>query len=156
MDESGTDANDPREKWCAERRQQVLDYLDAAQLVRGDLADIPAWLIYPYVSLWAVESHRTPGYIGWWVICGDCPTDYVTATPDQSARSGLRAIAAQWQSAVAYLERGEQHPDFTMGDAGDARTLSPLLEARAAALIKLADDDELWEPASQPDAQFGP
>ncbi len=153
MDEPGTDANSPRAQWCEERRKQVLDYLDAAQLVRGDLADIPAWVVYPYVSLWAVESHRAPGYIGWWVICGDCPTDYVTAAADQSARSGLRAIAAQWQAAVGFLARGEQHPEFTMGGREDARTLAPLLEARAAALIKLADDEELWAATSQWDAE---
>ena len=155
MDEPGIDANDPREKWCTERRQQVLDYLDAAQLVRGDLADIPAWLVYPYVSLWAVESHRTPGYIGWWVICGDCPTDYVTARGDGSPRTAVRDIAAQWQAAVPYLARGEQHPDFALGRSEDARTLAPLLSARAEALLRLADEDDLWPdtpPAAPPPA----
>ncbi len=138
-------------EWCAQRRDQVVDYLDRAQLVRGDLADIPACVIYPYLSLWAVESRRAPGYIGWWVVCGDCPTDYVTASADQSARTALRAIAGQWREAIPYLERGEQHPDFTMGDTAHAPALARLLRARAEALISLAEDDQLWRDPTATD-----
>ena len=155
MDVAATDPDTQQAQWNAERRVQVLESLDRARLIRGDVGDFPAWQIYPYVSVWAVESHRAPGLVGWWVICGDCPTDYVTARGDGSPRTAVRDIAAQWQAAVPYLARGEQHPDFALGRSEDARTLAPLLSARAEALLRLADEDDLWPdtpPAAPPPA----
>lgn len=137
----------PVEEWLAARHRQVSDYLQRAGLTHGAVAELPDWHIYPYLSIWAVESVRAPGYVGWWVICGDCPTDYVTATADQSPRAALSLFAAQWQAAVPYLERGEQHPDFTLGDPAAAHMLAPLMAERAAALATLAADEELWPPA---------
>jgi len=144
MDNLHPDPDSPQGLWLAERRRQVIEYLDRVRLVRGDVGDIPACSVHPYVSLWPVESVRMPGYIGWWVICGDCPTHYITATADQSARTALAVIASQWREAVPYLARGEQHPEFSIGDPALAITLAPLIEERAAALIVLAEDEDLW------------
>jgi hypothetical protein len=63
-----------------------------------------------------VESAKSPGWVGRWVICGDCPTDYVTCSGDRTPRSAIEAITARWREASASLAKGEQHPDFAVGD----------------------------------------
>lgn len=131
-------------QWLAARRRQVIEYLARSGVAHGAVADESDWFIHPYLSIWAVESLRTPGFVGWWVVCGDCPTDYVTATADQSPRAALVALAEQWRAAIPYLERGEQHPEFTLGDPAMARQLAPLLQERAEALSRLAADENLW------------
>ena len=55
-------ANDPtdEEKWCAERRAQVTEYLDREGAKYGRIGEWPAWHLAPYVSIWAIESKRVP------------------------------------------------------------------------------------------------
>src|SRR3569833_2243658 len=107
-----SDETDDEYQWCAERRREALEYLDRQRVEHGQLGESPAWHVYPHLSLWAVESAQSPGRVGWWLICGDCPTDYVTCSGDRTPRSGIDAIAARWREASALLARGEQHPDF--------------------------------------------
>ena len=95
--------------------------------------------------MWAIESGTVRGWVGWWVVCGDCPTDYVTCTGDRTARSAIEMIAARWREATALLKNGKQHPQFTVGTPEAARELAPLLEARAELLEQFALDDSIWE-----------
>jgi len=122
------------EMWCDARRAQVVEYLSLQDLTYGAVGDVPAWRVFPYVSLWAVESGAYPGQVGWWVICGDCPTDYVTCEGERTPRSAVRAFAARWLEAADFLEKGEQHPDFQVGEPEEARSLAPMLRARAKVL----------------------
>jgi hypothetical protein len=63
-------------RWCDERRIIVADYLDSQRVDHGRIGDEPAWCVAPFASIWAIESVERPEWIGWWVICGDFPTDY--------------------------------------------------------------------------------
>ena len=130
--------------WCAERRVQVAEYLSRTGVVRGRIAEVPAWFIFPHVSLWAIESVRTPGYIGWWVICGDCPTDYVACSGDRTPRSAIREISQRWADAGAKMKRGEAPDGFAAGDSASTQELRPLLATRAAILNAWANDPSLW------------
>ncbi|HEY0799258.1 MAG TPA: DUF4826 family protein, partial [Steroidobacteraceae bacterium] len=86
----------------------------------------------------------TPGHIGWWVICGDCPTDYVSCSGDRTPRSAVREISQRWADAGATLKRGEAPKGFAAGDSEDAQKHQPLLAARAAMLTEWVNDPSMW------------
>jgi hypothetical protein len=136
------------EAWCAARRSQVSEYL-AAEAARhgtkfGRVGDWPAWHVAPYVSVWAVESVRAPGWVGWWVICGDLPTDYVGRRGLDHPRDALRAIATRWLDYVPCLRAGHKHPDVAIGSGTPEPELADLLERRARLLLDWAGDDSVW------------
>jgi hypothetical protein len=76
------DYDDPEveERWCEQQRVAVNEYLQSQGVKHGRVGDWPAWHVAPYVSIWAIESVNRPEWIGWWVICGDLPTDYISAS----------------------------------------------------------------------------
>src|SRR5712672_2584609 len=99
IDAEAPDSDAEEGRWCAARRLHVLDYLQSALVAHGRVGEDPAWYLCPYVSLWAVESMKAPGWVGWWVIAGDCPTDIVTCDGDRTPRSALRDFASRWREA---------------------------------------------------------
>ena len=103
------------ERWCEERRAQVAEYLRCEGLRHGRIGEWPAWYLTPHVSIWAIESVVAPGSVGWWAICGDGPTDYMTAGGVRHPREALRAFAARWAEIASYMARGEPHPTIHMG-----------------------------------------
>ncbi len=88
-----TDYDDPaiEEQWCQERRAQVEAYLQHQRVEHGRVGEWPAWHVAPHVSLWAIESKVRPDWVGWWAICGDLPTDYVSAANIKHPREAVRA-----------------------------------------------------------------
>lgn len=133
------------EQWCEERRAEVADYLARTGIRHGQIGEWPAWHLPPYVSLWAIESGENPGWVGWWVICGDLPTDYVSAQTIKHPRDAMRALANRWAPAAERMARGEAPEDFSLGQPEDWPTLAPLLASRAALLQDFAADDAMWE-----------
>src|SRR5215472_2944357 len=132
----------PEEAWCAARRLEVSKYL-ATEAARhgttfGQVGDWPAWHVEPYVSVWAVESVRSPGWVGWWVICGDFPTDYVSRSGLDHPRAAVRAIATRWLEYAPYLRAGQPHPNVKMGSGAPDPELAHLLESRAKLLLDWA------------------
>ena len=109
----------------------------------GRVGDWPAWHVEPYSSVWAVESVRSPGCVGWWVICGDLPTDYVSGGGLNNPRTAVREIAARWLDYAPDLRAGRPNPNIAIG-SGTASGLADLLEARARLLLCWADDDSIW------------
>jgi hypothetical protein len=144
MDMDAPDSPEDEDRWYKERRQEVIAYLDNAKLTRGAVGDEAAWGLVPHISIWAVESAKSPGWVGWWVVCGDCPTDYVTCDGDRTPRTALRRFASRWREAATLLAQGRQHAEFTVGNPNEARNLAPILAARAEALSAIADDDDAW------------
>ena len=142
-----TDYDDPavEERWCSERRSQVADYLSGQGVNHGRIGEWPAWHVAPYVSIWAIESMRSPGSVGWWVISGDLPTDYVSADTIKHPREAIRAISARWLEVAGTMRRGGEHPEVTIGGPADRGELASLLETRATALAEYCDDDGVWD-----------
>jgi len=142
-----------REKrWCDEQGQRVASYLLSQKLEHGCIGEWPAWHIAPYVSIWAIESLTRPGAIGWWVICGDVPTDYLSAAdiePPQHPSKALRFIAMRWLAAVNAWNQGRAYEGFQIAGNLQNEMLAPLLESRANLLAEWADDDGLWEDARE-------
>lgn len=133
------------ERWCAERRQAVLEYLARQPQKFGEVGDGPAWYVAPYVSIWTVESLLHPGDVGWWVICGDLPTDYALAKDIFTPREAVAAFAKRWRTLSGLMAKGESHPEMRVGNPADAAELARLLKARADTLADWARDDSLWD-----------
>lgn len=132
-------------QWFAERCEEIVKHLKGEGVVHGRIGDEPAWHIAPYVSIWAVESLKSPGEVGWWAISGDLPNDYVSANKAKNPKEAMNAIASLWKEASQYMARGERHPTFVIGSGEDAEELAPLLASRAEILLDWANDPEVWE-----------
>jgi hypothetical protein len=140
------DYDDPEieKKWFAIRRDEVANYLEREGVKHGGIGEEPAWFVAPYVSIWTVESQRCPNSVGWWAISGDLPTDYVSAKNINNPREAVQAIATLWQEASQYMERGEKHPTFSIGNGDNDEELGPMLASRAELLLDWVDDPEAW------------
>lgn len=144
------DYDDPKveEHWCFEQQQIVAGYLRSQEVKHGRIGEWPAWHIAPYASIWAVESLVRPEWIGWWVICGDLPTDYISShdvKSPQHPRKAMRAFAENWLELVKVWQDGGEIENTRIGDPKSHEELSPLLESRAKLLIEWSDNDSLWE-----------
>lgn len=133
------------ERWCNERRNEVAIYLAQEGVAHGQVGEWPAWHMAPLVSVWAIESHSNPGSVGWWVLCGDLPTDYVSAAAIKHPRDALLSFVARWRAAAEHMARGESSPGFTIGPRAEWPTLAPLLLSRAESLEGMATDSGLWD-----------
>ena len=141
------DYDDPavEERWCNERREEVREYLHQKGVAHGQIGEWPAWYLAPCVSVWAIESKSNPGWLGWWVISGDLPTDYVSAQTIKHPRDAIRAIAERWSNAAEQMVRGQPSPGFSIGSPSEWPALAPHLSSRATLLRAWAGDSELWK-----------
>ena len=139
------DYDDPQveERWCAEARRKVVDYLTSQRLDHGEVGEWPAWHVAPLVSVWAVESLVSPGLVGWWAIYGDLPTDYISAAGVRHPREAIAAFAQNWSKYVADRREGRLSEDVVVGDSS-GETFH-LLSLRAGILADLASDDDNWD-----------
>ena len=80
------------------------------------------------------------------MICGDLPTDYISAATIKHPRDAVRGIAERWMEVAAYMKRGEAHPTVTIGPPEMQSELGLLLKKRAVLLLEWTQDDTLWEP----------
>jgi hypothetical protein len=140
------DYDDPNvvERWCSERQAEVATYMQRERVAHGRIGEWPAWHVAPYVSVWAIESKSNPGWVGWWAISGDLPTDYVSAGSIKHPRDAVRALSARWRNAAESMALGKPLADLTVGSPSDWPTLAPLLSSRATLLQQWADDPEVW------------
>jgi len=146
MSTLGYDAPAVEEQWCGERHAQVIEYLQRQGVKHGRIGEWPAWHLAPYVSIWAIESAARPEWVGWWVVSGDLPTDYISADKIKHPREAMRAIAQRWLEVSGYVKRGQKHPSIQVGRAEDQAELTLLLEKRGNLLLKWANDDSFWGP----------
>lgn len=131
--------------WIMNCRKMVQEYLIQEGVNHGRIGEYPAWHVSPYVSIWAIESLKSPGSVGWWVVCGDHPTDYVSAKDIKEPRAVLRAIGEKWVEVSHYMLQGKVHPEITIGTPESWPELGRLLEVRANIFLQWAEDEELWQ-----------
>jgi hypothetical protein len=130
--------------WCDYQRSIVAGYLAQQGVEHGEIGEWPAWHIQPYVAVWAVESIVRPGWVGWWAISGDLPTDYTSCDAERHPRVGLRDIAQRWKEGASLMAQGKTAPDWNIGTRANQTDLSQLLAARADLLLSFVADDTLW------------
>ena len=133
------------EEWVAQQRAQVGDYLRAQGISDPNVGQWPAFEVAPVFAIWAVESKKAPGRIGWWAFSGDCPTDHVSEDGQCHPRAALRRLIDLWRSYVPSMKRGEQPAEVTIGDTSQLRELGELLEKRVELLSEWVADDGMWE-----------
>ena len=132
------------EQWVEARRTEVTAYLQREGVEHGRVGEWPAWHVAPYVSVWAIESKARPDWVGWWVICGDLPTDYISAAKIKHPREAIRSIAGEWREQARLMRSGERPDDIRIGRPEEWASLAPLLDARASLLLEFANDDSVW------------
>ena len=140
------DHDEPRKdsEWISKRRAELLGYLRREGVRHGGLPLKPDWFVAPYLSIWRVLSLKAPGATGWWAICGDVPTDYISSSEARDAREAMRAFSAHWKELARCMLRGEAHREFDLGDPKDWPVLGDLLRRRAKLLNQWSRDDEIW------------
>lgn len=131
-------------QWCSEQRSRVQMYLAREGVKYGHIEEEPSWLVEPYVSIWAVES-KNSGKIGWWVICGDLPTDYISFEDAKEVKQVIKNISERWSEVADCMIKNEPHPTIEIGKPNEWSDLGPLLKKRAKILSEWANDDSLWE-----------
>lgn len=144
------ESNDPfdaaaEEAWVAEQRQTIADYLRSEGVQHGKIGEWPAWHVQPYLAIFAIESFVAPGRMGWWAICGDCPTDYLSFADANHPSEAMRQFGTQWKEQSTLMLRGEAHSKISIGKPDQWPELGHLLQRRAELLLSCADDDSIWE-----------
>ncbi len=132
------------EQWCAERQAEVAGYLKREGVVHGRVGEWPAWHLAPYASVWAIESAARPGWVGWWVICGDLPCDYISSETIKHPRDALREFGRRWGEVAGFMEMGQSHPTIAIGPSQQAAQLAPQLKTRASILANWVTEEALW------------
>ncbi|QWV94297.1 DUF4826 family protein [Geomonas oryzisoli] len=133
------------ERWCTEQRSEVQDYLLGQNVDYGEIGEWPAWHVAPMVAIWAIESKVNPGWVGWWAISGDVPTDYISAEKVKNPREAMRVFAKVWAEVSGGMLRGESHPTIKIGNPENWPELGNLLKRRSDLLAQFAEDDSVWE-----------
>ena len=134
--------------WLSQRRDELMRYLERQGLEHGAIAPEPYWFVAPHVSIWGIGSLKAPGRVGWWAVCGDHPTDYVSSGGLTRPREVLRAIGERWLEVSSYMLQGRPHPTVTIGRPEDWPKLGDLLNRRAKIFLMWANDDAVWSDAS--------
>ncbi|MBE9537064.1 MAG: DUF4826 family protein [Proteobacteria bacterium] len=131
------------DQWCKERRQDVLKYLASQGIEHGQVSESPAWDEIPYTSIWAIESKKSPDWVGWWAICGDHPTDYISSKNFKEPRTAYEAIAKNWLEICQCADEGKEHPSMkiTLGN----KKLIQMLRSRANMFLEWVADDNNWQ-----------
>lgn len=137
--------HDPRvvESWWSGARAEVGAYLLNAGVRHGEVALRPAWCVAPYVSVWAAERVPGSGWVGWWVVYGNLPTDHVSAGGIRDPRSALEVVGERWLQRIEAARGGELPADPRVREALATPQLDRI-ENRARTISEWARDDELW------------
>ena len=93
------------DQWIADQRRDVVHYLAAEGVEHGGVGEDPAFHVHPYLALWAVQSRRSAGAIGWWALSGDVPKDYISSNDGRHPREALRAFARHWRDWSSHMQR---------------------------------------------------
>ena len=134
-------------KWVEKQRDIVARYLTKHGVDDPKVGEWPAFELAPHFAIWAIESKKTAGKIGWWAFSGDIPTDYVAEDGQCHPRHALKLLLAQWAGYLPSMKNGEHPPHMRFGpaSASDLPMLADLLERRMEMLQSFYDDDECWE-----------
>ena len=139
---------DEETAWLKAERQRAMDYLRAERVDHLGVGEDPAFHVWPCLALWAVQSKSNPGWIGWWIVTGDVPSDYISSKDGRHPREALRAFAAHWSEVSAFMLKGEAYPTCRIGTPDQWPQLGHLLRTRAETLQRYADCDEFWEESA--------
>jgi general stress protein 26 len=128
------------EDWLDEQQDVAYQYMKNTGTNFRSIEHTPSFFLSPYVAVWAVESGKSPNAVGWWVITGDLPTDYISSSGIGGAREAMSEFAKRWQNSVNIYRSGKNEPSITLNSE-----TADLLEKRAHILMEWASDGSMWE-----------
>jgi hypothetical protein len=131
--------------WNSSKRAAVISYLENQGISSPHVGAWPAFEMAPYLGIWCVESKKQQGKIGWWVVAGDCPIDYVSEDGRCHPRAALENLLKRWKRQIPHMKNGVQPPDVKLGDGSNLPLLGDLLERRVAIYEEWLTNDGLWE-----------
>ena len=115
----------------------------------GEIPDWPAFYVFPYFAVWAIESKRNPNYVGYWVFSGDIPADVVVRDwndDSDNPRKAMKRLMERWRSYIPILKKGDSPPDVNLGSDRETRIeMAELLEGRIKAIAIWIEDNSIWE-----------
>jgi len=127
-----------RQIWLTERRKDIRAYYHRQAIVHGGIPREPMWCQIPFSSVWLVKSIGTPGFHGWYVVCGDHPTDLVGMGTLEGTAEILEYFASKWWRAAQLLLDGEDYPDFHIERIEDRPKIGELVKDRSDKFSQLA------------------
>jgi hypothetical protein len=132
------------DSWVSKQRDRVNAYLESQGIPSPDV-QWPAFDVPPHFAIWAVESKKAPGKVGWWAFSGDCPTDYVSEDGNCHPRSALKTLLDRWTRHASDWGAGRQAEGVRIGSGSNSQADGELLARRVAVLRGWHEDDKLWE-----------
>jgi len=138
-------SQDQLEAWVIAERAKVEAYLRKEKVDHLGVGDWPAYDDAPHIAIWAIQSKIKPGFVGWWSISGDCPTDYMSRGQADHPRKAILYFSESWKKTAELMSAGKPNPEIRIGEKKDWPILAPLLKSRSDFLDQLARDDDLWK-----------
>jgi len=132
------------DNWVSDQRFQVKVYLEKEGIDNPNVGEWPAFEVAPYFAIWAIESKRQVGQIGWWAFSGDCPTDYISGDGVTDPRQALEKLLENWSHYLSFMKNNSQPPNTTMGKGVNLLELADLLERRILIMKDWLEDDAIW------------
>lgn len=132
------------ENWVMQQREQVIQYLQAQNVIHNGVGNWPAFEIAPHFAIWAIQSKITNGKVGWWAFSGDIPTDYISGLNISDPRQALGHLLKTWQEYLPNLKQGLNPLGVQIGNENNKKELGDLLERRILFLTRFYEDNELW------------
>jgi hypothetical protein len=132
------------EQWVNAQRDAAIAYLQKENVDHLGVGEWPAFHVSPYVAIWAVQSKADPGRVGWWVITGDCPSDYISGAGITNPREAMIKFSNNWKAYSVSMKDGRNPLDIEVGNDANRRELGTLLETRSEILEEWAKDVDMW------------
>ena len=129
--------------------------LDKAVQDLSDLGVIPDAVLEAR-SMWSIpgmvmigqarQAHEPSNFV--WFIAGDLPTDYIGPSAAGSPRDALRNFSLKWQLDAERYRDPATRKAHGLDESKDWTAMTAKLVAKAQELYAMAQDDRLWQPAS--------
>ena len=133
------------EAWWTQCREKLGKQLAADGIIHGSFGSEPLSYCPGVACVCSVDLPNQPGTVGWWAICGDMPTAYVSAALIPDPRAFLQAISRRCQDAIDAIERGNPPIELAGSNPNNWPMIISLLRYQADILTGWAKDDAAWE-----------
>jgi hypothetical protein len=135
--------------WIESARPELVSYIKRSVEECGDIGRVPAFHIAPIIAVWAVESKKHPGMVGFWAFSGDIPGDVITRDwldKKDNPRKALNRMITIWKGYLPHLEIGDSPPGINMGiDGKQRKDMAGLLGKRIEIFSEMVNDDSIWD-----------
>ncbi len=135
--------------WILKQRTSVIGYVNRNIEKHGEIGEVPAFYIPPIISIWAIESTRSPGMVGFWVFSGNLPSDVIPRNWKDNSDNPRKALVRMnniWKSYVGYLEKGQNPPGVNLGSSDQQCVqMASILSEKIDLFSEMINDEDIWD-----------